>query len=185
MFTRNKSEKAKKKQDIMDQLLKPAYPFISEGRGFTSALTRLALPFNIKVLLKYLPEGKEDSASLILGQLWGKPLSVKIWKDGGEVFCSHDIYEWRSQPVDVRGQEEVTLAMLKEELLLSAPQPVFKHNGCTISNALLLHRLLATGKEEQVVSRRGELNRDLVKRTCTWRIYSKTTVLHLAAWYEC
>ena len=57
---------------------------------------------------------------------------------------------------------------ISDELLLFAPQPDFKHYGFTISKALLLHRLVATGKEEQVVSRRGELNRDLVKRTCTY-----------------
>ena len=57
---------------------------------------------------------------------------------------------------------------ISDELLLSAPQPVFEHYGDIVSNALLLHRLLATGQEEQVVSRRGELNRDLVKRTCIW-----------------
>ena len=62
---------------------------------------------------------------------------------------------------------------VSEELLLSAPQPVFRHGGYRFSNALLLHRLVATGHEEQVVSRRGELNRDLVKRTCTWMGVSK------------
>ena len=35
-------------------------------------------------------------------------------------------------------------------------------NPMTISNALLLHKLLATGKGEQVVRRKGELNRHLV-----------------------
>ena len=62
---------------------------------------------------------------------------------------------------------------ISDELLLSAPQPDFEHDGHTFSNALLLHRLLATGQEEQVVSRRGEINGDLVKRTCTWFAYSK------------
>ena len=51
---------------------------------------------------------------------------------------------------------------VSEELLLSAPQP----DGNGFSNALLLHKLVATGKEEQVVSRRGELNRDLLSSTC-------------------
>ena len=50
---------------------------------------------------------------------------------------------------------------------LCSPQCDFKHDGHTISNALLVHRLVATGKGEQVVSRRDEINRDLVKRTCT------------------
>ena len=62
---------------------------------------------------------------------------------------------------------------ISDELLLSAPQPDFDLDDLTFSNAVLLHRLVATGKEEQVVSRRGELNRDLVKRTCTWGRPSK------------
>ena len=114
MLTFNKAEKAKKRQDLMDGLLRSAYPFISEGRALTSSLAPLELPYKINVLLKYLPEGEEDYTTLNLGQMGEKPISVKIWKDGGEVFCSHDIYGWRSQPVDVRGQEEVTLAMKGE-----------------------------------------------------------------------
>ena len=62
---------------------------------------------------------------------------------------------------------------ISDALLLSAPQPDFEHDGDTFSNALLLHRLVATGKEKQVVSRRGQLNRDFVKRTCTWNSFSK------------
>ena len=62
---------------------------------------------------------------------------------------------------------------ISDALLLSAPQPDFDHDGDTFSNALLLHRLLATGQEEQVVSRRSELNRDLVKHTCSWGSDSK------------
>ena len=49
---------------------------------------------------------------------------------------------------------------------LSAPQPTFKHGGYTFSNCSLLHKLLITGQGEQVVSRRRELNRDLLSSTC-------------------
>ena len=45
---------------------------------------------------------------------------------------------------------------------LSAPQATFN----TFSNCSLLHKLVVTGEEEQVVSRRGELNRDLLSKTC-------------------
>ena len=55
---------------------------------------------------------------------------------------------------------------ISDGLSLSAPQQDFKHDGRTFSNALLLHRLMITGHEEQVVNRRAEINRDLVKRTC-------------------
>ena len=96
ILTFNKAEKAKKRQHLMDGLLRSAYPFISEGRALTSSLAPLALelPYNIKVLPKYLPEGEEDFTTLILGQLGEKTLSVKIWKDGSRVFCtcSHDFF---------------------------------------------------------------------------------------------
>ena len=57
--------------------------------------------------------------------------------------------------------------IISDGLSLTAPQQDFKHNGRIFSYALLLHRLLITGHEEQVVNRRDEINRDLVKRTCT------------------
>ena len=55
---------------------------------------------------------------------------------------------------------------------LSAPQPMFQHfydskgGHYTFSNCSLLHKMLITGQGEQVVSRRGELNRDLLSSTC-------------------
>ena len=72
VLTFNKAEKAKKKQDILDRLLQSAYPFISEGRGLTSPLKELKLPSELRVLPKFVPEGKEDSASLIIGQQEGR-----------------------------------------------------------------------------------------------------------------
>ena len=95
--------------------------------------------------------------------------------------------------MEVGGHEEVTLPMrgaakdtffcicqfqhfLTDELLLSAPQPTFEHDGWTVSNCSLLHKLLITGQEEQVVSRRGELNRDLLSSTCEYKHSSGTTV---------
>ena len=53
---------------------------------------------------------------------------------------------------------------------LSAPQATFEddYDGATwtFSNCSLLHKLLITGQGEQVVSRRGELDRDLLSTTC-------------------
>ena len=59
---------------------------------------------------------------------------------------------------------------------LFAPQATLKHDGYTFSNCFLLHKLLITGQEEQMVSRRGELNRDLLSRTCEYKFPSRTTV---------
>ena len=74
--------------------------------------------------------------------------------------------------------------MFADELLLSAPQPLFKdmtvlvqgHPTYTFSHCSLLHRLLITGQGEQVVSRRGELNRDLLSKTCEYEISAGRTV---------
>ena len=85
MFTLKKAEKAKKKQDIMDSLLRSAYPFISEGRGLTSTLAPLELPYNLRVLPQFLPEGEEDAASLIIGQHEGKPFTVMVWKNDAHI----------------------------------------------------------------------------------------------------
>ena len=82
ILTWNKAEKAKKKQDIMDSLLRTAYPFISEGKGLTSSLASLELPYNLNLLPQFLPEGEEDAACLTIGQHEGKPFSVPVWRDG-------------------------------------------------------------------------------------------------------
>ena len=65
---------------------------------------------------------------------------------------------------------------------LSALQPDFKFDwkygsisrGTLIfSNALLLHKLLITGKGKQVVSRKAELDRDLLNKTCEYKSFSR------------
>ena len=64
-----------------------------------------------------------------------------------------------------------------DDLPLSTPQPVQGFMGHELipipyrylgifSNALLLHKLLVTGRGEQVVRRTSELNRRLVEHTC-------------------
>ena len=58
---------------------------------------------------------------------------------------------------------------------LSAPQPTFEHGYFTLSNCSLLHKLLITGQGEQVVNRRGELNRDLLSTTCEYKASYGTT----------
>ena len=82
MFTLNKSAKAKKKQDILDGLLRSAYPFISEGSGLSCPFSPLKLPFNLTLLPDLLPEGEDDGAWVTIGQKWGIPIQVKVWKEG-------------------------------------------------------------------------------------------------------
>ena len=57
---------------------------------------------------------------------------------------------------------------------LSAPQPTFEHDDYYMfSKCSLLHKLLITGQGKQVVSRRGELDRDLLSTTCENEVVSK------------
>ena len=56
---------------------------------------------------------------------------------------------------------------------LSAPQPTFEHDSYIFTNCSLLHKLLITGQKEQLVSRREELNRDLLSSTCEMGEISK------------
>ena len=76
MLTRNKAEKAKKKQDITDTLLRTAYCFLSEGKGLTSSQTPLKLPYKLKLLPQFLPEGEENAACLTIGQCTLLPAPV-------------------------------------------------------------------------------------------------------------
>ena len=103
MLTFNKAEKAKKKQDILDRLLQSAYPFISEGRGLTSPSTELELPSVLRVLPNFLPEGKEDSASLIIGQQKGRQVKVGVWREEDHVLCSFGF------SAKIKGQDQTTL----------------------------------------------------------------------------
>ena len=102
-FAFNKAEKAKRAQDIMDHLLRSAYPFISEGRRLTTSLAQLVVPIDLKVLPKYLPEGEEGSATVVISHLGEKPLIVRIWKDGRQAICS---FGFSSK---IAGEEEITI----------------------------------------------------------------------------
>ena len=87
MVAFNKAEKAKKRQDLMDGLLRSAYyPFVSGKRGLTYSLAQMELPYNLCFLLNFLPQGEEDSVSLVIGQLGSWPVSVKIWREACQAF---------------------------------------------------------------------------------------------------
>ena len=112
MLTWNKAEKAKAKQDITDSLLRTAYPFISEGKGLTSSLTSLELPYNLKLLAQFLPEGEEDATFLTVGQHEGKPFALCVWRDGELAICKPSTgpsWAWEELPSAKITGIEVTL----------------------------------------------------------------------------
>ena len=88
-------------------------------------------------------------------------MEIELWFDDDDEY-----YKTNNLPMTCFLNVNNVCSAATELEPLSAPQPTFKHDGFTWSNCSLLHKLLITGQGEQVVSRRGELNRDLLSRTC-------------------
>ena len=111
MFTLNKAEKEKKKQDMLDTLLRASYPYISEGRGFTSELAVVSLPYHLKLLPQFLPEGEEDGAWINISQQMGKPMRAYVWREGKMAMGRVDTGERTGEmaSASIRGIAEVML----------------------------------------------------------------------------
>ena len=58
---------------------------------------------------------------------------------------------------------------------LSSLQPKFKHEERTFVQCRLLHKLLVTCQEEEVLRRRQELTTSLLKQTCKYKEGLDTT----------
>ena len=84
MFTWDKAAEEKKVQDILDELLKASYPFISQGRGFTDPLNAVT-DVSFKLVPGFIPESEEDSTLVTLGQHEGKDFNVRVWKEKEQV----------------------------------------------------------------------------------------------------
>ena len=84
-----------------------------EKRGLTYSLAQMELPYNLCFLLNFLPQGEEDSVSLVIGQLRSWPVSVKIWREGYQAFSSYYTYYNLvvSKSVEITGQEDMTLTI--------------------------------------------------------------------------
>ena len=130
VFTWDKAKKAQKKQDIMDNLLRTAYPFISEGKSFTSSLAPLEIPFNLKLLSQFLPEGEEDSTCITVGQRKEKPFVLWVWRDGELAICKPSpgaSWLWKELPSAKITGPEVTLRYN------SGSFSDFEHQVCTVN----------------------------------------------------
>ena len=53
--------------------------------------------------------------------------------------------------------------------LLSALQPKFTYNWNTFTNCVLLHCLIITGQDEEILRRRHQLDPALLARTCQYQ----------------
>ena len=98
-------------------------------------------------------------------------MEIELWFDDDD-----EDYKTNNLPMTCFPNVNNVCSAATELEPLSALQPTFKHDGRTYSNCSLLHKLLITGQGEQVVSRRGELNRDLLSSTCEYKNYYGTTI---------
>ena len=110
-------------QDLLDSILKIAYPYISQARGLTDMNKKLKYPWEYpKTGLKFsllpeaLPEGYEDKTPVIIGfkkDESGKKSVVKVhvWKEGTHVLYKNNVLLFykpiisESAPVDMEDAE--------------------------------------------------------------------------------
>jgi len=91
----SKAEDKNKIQDILDQVLKICYPYISQAKGWTNMKFKINpkdKKFSITVMPKYLPNGFEDSTTVMVGVKTGddQPSSVLLWRTEKYVYSLYD-----------------------------------------------------------------------------------------------
>ena len=70
------------RRDLLDSVLKLAYPYISEGKGWTSAWSKLPAAdwLEITVRPEFVPEGWEDKTSVLIGNCGDGTVQVEMWR---------------------------------------------------------------------------------------------------------
>ena len=94
------SKEAKKKsevQNILDQVLKICYPYVSQSNNWTEMKTKIDPTEDkliITVMPQYLPQGVEDATKVIIGVKTGEdhPSSVLIWKTINHIYCLYGTF---------------------------------------------------------------------------------------------
>ena len=85
-------------QDTVDTVLTMTYPYISEGRGWTSLNTEIARTqrsVEVKIKPQYVPEGEEDKTEVIIGTYLRDPsipVRITIWRSRGYVIVASPHY---------------------------------------------------------------------------------------------
>ena len=104
-FRKSKTEKHKK-QNLVDSILRIAYPYISEGRGWSSVWTKLPPmgKIEITVLPEFVPDGKEDKTRVSIGISHGKRVEVFIWRSehGLEVSTTSEKFSFSDPGEEMR-----------------------------------------------------------------------------------
>ena len=105
-LTWNSEQKAQERQDVLDTLLRTCYPLISEGRGLTTTIAPVKIPYDLKLLPEFLPEGADDAAVITVGQLEGRPHNVRVWREGETAMADVEFH-----PLDAANNPGVTLTV--------------------------------------------------------------------------
>lgn len=104
-------------RDLLDSILKMAYPFISQGRKLTDinkqlTCSRSGSGLKFSLLPEFLPMGYEDKTTLIIGTMTNEQrakdvVKINVWKNGKRVYYEHKkaifykAIDSESDPVDM------------------------------------------------------------------------------------
>ena len=90
--------KAKKSrvQNMFDSVLKIVYPYVSQARKWTDMKRKVEKKVKLPLMPKYLPDGKEDSAEMIVGVRDGSSVvRVNVWREKDIVYCKYGAKTFR------------------------------------------------------------------------------------------
>ena len=122
-------------QDRLDRILKIAYPFVSERRGWTDAGTEITIEVeevHIRVNPLFVPLGEEDEVKVAVGVLVDEDgdfpgfIFVWIWKEEEEIFVQHGQKITQKSFCDFDEEAEIDIAVeLDTEHLMESGQDYY------------------------------------------------------------
>ncbi len=115
-------------QDLLDSILKIAYPYISQARKMTDMNKMLEYfrsgpGLKFRLLPEALPEGYKDKTQVILGFQLNKEgiksiVKTNVWKEGTHVLYEHE-GAWFFKPI-ISGAEPIEMEDAKSGFSISA-----------------------------------------------------------------
>jgi len=108
MLTFEKEKKKSTIQDMLDSILQLAYPYVSEGNGWTNLDHKITDDnyISFKMNPKYLPMGIEDRTEVIIGK-WGSEVArFSMWRDGNKCYARFGVFNMVENMVEVKCDSE-------------------------------------------------------------------------------
>ena len=81
-FFKESNKEKENKQNLVDSILRISYPYISEGRSWSSIWTKLPPIGKLKIIIKpeFIPEGQKDKTEVAIGTYGDQSVKIGIWK---------------------------------------------------------------------------------------------------------